>query len=588
MKEEKRVQGINKRQKNRDLSVYIGNLPYGCQVLNVVNLCQQYGNVIEAHVLNRRKKKSINIKGSALFAFVYLETPACVEAIVQALHGFEYEGNRLIVEKRHPAKSAIFKFTQTQEKDEPSSAKLDFKYKEALCLKEMQMKQSDAELEKHMKYDNYQNQGSEQEIIKTDENGLNYPRLDREVRKPQIGRASSEEDYLRSLKKSPLSIPNLLTQENSSAVQDEIKTKQADPEHTFLNNYQFLPSIPLDKLFYSETAENPILVIGILNIPMKTSPVDLYDDFSQYGKILGAAINQTPNPDQTLYAELAVNSHQDCSKIIAAFQNFLYKGIQLQFFVKQPMQMQAPPSSPMSSTQPPIVPIPLLPFEPVATMEPPVAMIPPPPSFVPPRVPMPSAINTIDMNTPQASDPCNLFVKNIDDNVVGTSEQFEEFFSQFGRVKSCVLASYPNTGISKGYGFVSFNHPSEAMQAISFLNNTYVGKKRLFVSFAEKKEERKKRLNALFNQELAPAPPAPVAVQLSPEPIPFDMYSQYMVVPTLPSAPMAKPPVLMAEMEQPKPFHTDENEYIVKSGMKPSKRSSKRSNALSTLTNMVN
>ncbi|WBW70865.1 RNA-binding protein Mug28 [Schizosaccharomyces osmophilus] len=582
MKEGQRMQNTNKMQKNRDLSIYIGNLPYGCQALNVVNLCKQYGNVTEAHVLSRKKKKNVKVKGSALFAFVYVETQTCVDAIVQALHCSVYEGNRLIVEKRHPAKPAVCNLTQTQEKEDPGLAKLDFQYKEALCLKEIQIKQTEALSEKHMEQGNGQSQDGEQEMIKRDGGGTIYSSIEREAREPNISYVSSKKNNLCSLQMSPLNIPNFA--QESSVVQNEQKAQQLNTELPFINNYQFLPSIPLDKLFCSETSENPILVIGILNIPKQTSPVDLYEDFSQYGKILGAAINQTPNPDQTLYAELAVNSHEDCSKIIAAFKIFLYKGVQLQFFVKQPTQRQAPPTT-VPSTQSTIVPMPLLPFEPIATMEPPVTMIPPPPPFVSPPVPMPTALNAVDNNTPPAPDPCNIFVKNIDDDVVGNSEQFEEFFSQFGRVKSCVLASYPNTGISKGHGFVSFNHPSEAMQAISYLNNTYVGKKRIFVSFAEKKEERKKRLNALFNQEPSLAPPAPTAVQL---PVPFDIYSQYMAAPPPPPASMANPPVFMAEIDQLQSHHTNENEYNVKSNLKASKRNPKRSNALSSLTNMVN
>ncbi|EPX74934.1 RNA-binding protein Mug28 [Schizosaccharomyces octosporus yFS286] len=588
MKEEQRTQDTIKKQKNRDLSIYIGNLPHGCQALNVINLCKPYGNVMEAHVLSRKKRKNVNIKGSALFAFVYVETQACVDAIVQALHCSLYEGNRLIVEKRHPAKPAICKFAQIQEKEDPSLSKLDSQYKDALCLKDMQLKQVEDDSRKHLKYENVQGQGGEHEIIKKDRSGTVYSSIEREAREPNISFTSGDENNLFSLQVSPLNLPNFT--DGSSIAQNEINTLQSNTEPPFeppfINNYQFLPSIPLDKLFHSEALENPIMVIGILNVPKQTSPVDLYEDFSQYGKILGAAINQTPNPDQTLYAELAVNSHEDCSKIIASFKNFLYKGTQLQFFVKQPRQRQIPPTV-VPSTQSTLAPLPLMPFEPIASMEPPVAMIPlpPPPPFVSPPVPMPTGLNAVDNNTPPALDPCNLFVKNIDDDVVGNSEQFEEFFSQFGRVKSCVLASYPNTGISKGYGFVSYNHPSEAMQAISFLNNTYVGKKRIFVSFAEKKEERKKRLNALFNQEPTLTSPA---VQLPTQPIPFDIYSQYMAAPPPPSTPMANPPVLMPGIDQVKPNQNNENEYNVKPNLKTSKRNPKQSNALSSLTNMVN
>lgn len=116
-------------------------------------------------------------------------------------------------------------------------------------------------------------------------------------------------------------------------------------------------------------------------------------------------------------------------------------------------------------------------------------------------------------------DPCNLFVKNLDDNIVGNTQQLEELFSKFGRIKSCTLASYPSTEISKGYGFVSFSHPFEAVQAINTLNGVLFGKKRLFVNYAEKREDRKKRLSAIFSQSYPPVVPSPsLTIPMATEP----------------------------------------------------------------------
>jgi RNA recognition motif-containing protein len=96
------------------------------------------------------------------------------------------------------------------------------------------------------------------------------------------------------------------------------------------------------------------------------------------------------------------------------------------------------------------------------------------------------------------TDPCNLFIKNLDDALVNTSEELKNLFEPYGAVASAHLATYHESKISRGFGFVAFTKAEDAAKAKEDLNNSLVGKKRVFVSYAERKEDRAKRLRSLF------------------------------------------------------------------------------------------
>jgi hypothetical protein len=100
-------------------------------------------------------------------------------------------------------------------------------------------------------------------------------------------------------------------------------------------------------------------------------------------------------------------------------------------------------------------------------------------------------------------DPCNLFVKNLDDEVIVTQRDLESLFSEYGTITSAFLATYvPKDSsflaISKGFGFVAFSRPQEADLAKEKMNGCIIGRKKIFVSYAEKKEDRQMRLKVLF------------------------------------------------------------------------------------------
>ncbi|KAK9240116.1 hypothetical protein V1525DRAFT_396032 [Lipomyces kononenkoae] len=104
-------------------------------------------------------------------------------------------------------------------------------------------------------------------------------------------------------------------------------------------------------------------------------------------------------------------------------------------------------------------------------------------------------------------DPCNLFVKNLDDTVITGTEQLKGLFASFGDIFSAHLATYPNTSVSRNFGFVAFRSPDDALKAKEAMDGKLIGKKRIFVSFAERKDDRSQRLRQIFyppNEHVSP------------------------------------------------------------------------------------
>ncbi|XP_076940658.1 polyadenylate-binding protein 2-like [Bidens hawaiensis] len=91
----------------------------------------------------------------------------------------------------------------------------------------------------------------------------------------------------------------------------------------------------------------------------------------------------------------------------------------------------------------------------------------------------------------------NLYIKNLDDTV--TDDILKELFAPFGTITSCKVMRDPN-GASKGSGFVSFSTSEEASRALSEMNGKMVVSKPLYVALAQRKEDRRARLQAQFAQ----------------------------------------------------------------------------------------
>lgn len=67
----------------------------------------------------------------------------------------------------------------------------------------------------------------------------------------------------------------------------------------------------------------------------------------------------------------------------------------------------------------------------------------------------------------------NLYVKNLDLDV--TEEVLQQKFSKFGKIASLVIAKEEN-GTSRGFGFVNFDNPDDARQAMEGMKGSHLGR----------------------------------------------------------------------------------------------------------------
>lgn len=105
----------------------------------------------------------------------------------------------------------------------------------------------------------------------------------------------------------------------------------------------------------------------------------------------------------------------------------------------------------------------------------------------------------------------NLYVKNLDDSV--DDEKLKELFVEYGKITSCKVMRDPS-GVSKGSGFVAFSTPEEASRALAEMNGKMIASKPLYVALAQRKEERRARLQAQFSQMRPVAMPPSVTPRL--------------------------------------------------------------------------
>lgn len=91
----------------------------------------------------------------------------------------------------------------------------------------------------------------------------------------------------------------------------------------------------------------------------------------------------------------------------------------------------------------------------------------------------------------------NIYVKNLDPEV--TDEEFEQLFTKYGPVSSAIIQR-DDDGTSKGFGFVNFEEHEHAKQAVDELHESDFKGKPLFVSRAQKKNEREEELKKQYEQ----------------------------------------------------------------------------------------
>ncbi|KAJ6395276.1 hypothetical protein OIU77_020523 [Salix suchowensis] len=91
----------------------------------------------------------------------------------------------------------------------------------------------------------------------------------------------------------------------------------------------------------------------------------------------------------------------------------------------------------------------------------------------------------------------NLYVKNLDSEV--TEDILRDKFSQFGEITSLLISKDEN-GVSKGFGFVNFEHSNDAKRAEESMHGTQLESKAIYVARAQTKAERQRILSAQFEQ----------------------------------------------------------------------------------------
>ncbi|KAL7066078.1 putative polyadenylate-binding protein [Cryptosporidium serpentis] len=81
----------------------------------------------------------------------------------------------------------------------------------------------------------------------------------------------------------------------------------------------------------------------------------------------------------------------------------------------------------------------------------------------------------------------NVFVKNLDKSI--DNKTLFDTFSLFGNIMSCKIAT-DSEGNSLGYGFIHFEHPESAKEAIARLNGMILGDRPIYVGKFQRKAER--------------------------------------------------------------------------------------------------
>ncbi|KAG6865946.1 hypothetical protein C0991_010201 [Blastosporella zonata] len=92
-------------------------------------------------------------------------------------------------------------------------------------------------------------------------------------------------------------------------------------------------------------------------------------------------------------------------------------------------------------------------------------------------------------------DPCNLFCKNLDPAI--DSNDLFSYFRQFGQIVSARVMRNEN-GESRGFGFVSYQSPSQANAAMHAMNGAQLGTKQVVVRLHEPKQLRQEKLAQRF------------------------------------------------------------------------------------------
>lgn len=91
----------------------------------------------------------------------------------------------------------------------------------------------------------------------------------------------------------------------------------------------------------------------------------------------------------------------------------------------------------------------------------------------------------------------NVYVKNLSESI--TDDDLKKTFGEYGTITSAVVMR-DGDGKSKGFGFVNFESPDDAGNAVDALNGKKIDEKEWYVGKAQKKSERELELKNRFDQ----------------------------------------------------------------------------------------
>ncbi|GAN06588.1 conserved hypothetical protein [Mucor ambiguus] len=112
-------------------------------------------------------------------------------------------------------------------------------------------------------------------------------------------------------------------------------------------------------------------------------------------------------------------------------------------------------------------------------------------------------------------DYMNLYVKNLDPTVDNTD--LFNIFRKYGRIVSARVMSNPATGLSKGYGFVSFGKPEEAALALKETDGMQYRTKPMIVAYHEPKKPRQEKSTSTTTSSFhSPPSTAPIDYATTP------------------------------------------------------------------------
>ena len=104
----------------------------------------------------------------------------------------------------------------------------------------------------------------------------------------------------------------------------------------------------------------------------------------------------------------------------------------------------------------------------------------------------------------------NLFVGNLAEEV--DEKKLKDIFSSFGVVLSTKIMRDPESGISKHYGFVSFDNFDSSDEAITKMNGQYLSGKPIKVEYAYKKDTKGEKHGSVAERILAANRPVSLLV----------------------------------------------------------------------------